>query len=338
MIPPKKLTKTILNTLVLVFLITTIQIIGAEEISSSNESSYEQRKLPGEIHEADNEEIKLVTNSLVPDTTQNPEDSSPLSSSNEEIDSIKFAREMDDDNSTEEQDKPASRNDTTSSTSSFVSFPTGPESFEGTAPAESELPSIEEIFGASSQETDETSSMFSTSGVFSRLASSGDETEDVPNSREHFNTHETYKPRGQYNSHERQHQNSKENYYREDNLRQRIMQSSNDSSSEFKSRSDVVDSHNTDSTTTRSAVTKQKTGKTIKTYKSSADAVLRQFVENGYLRHPLACIVDTTDSNLKKAQILWNATLRSNAPLDMVLSGYNSTGKTNPLKKCSKNN
>lgn len=69
-----------------------------------------------------------------------------------------------------------------------------------------------------------------------------------------------------------------------------------------------------------------KMGKTIKTYKSSADQVLRQFVENGYLRQPLACIIDTTESNLRKAQMLWNATLRSNAPLDILLSGYNSTG------------
>lgn len=71
---------------------------------------------------------------------------------------------------------------------------------------------------------------------------------------------------------------------------------------------------------------RHKMGKTIRTYKSSADQVLRQFVENVYLRHPLACIIDTTESNLRKAQMLWNATLRSNVPLDMLLSSYNSTG------------
>lgn len=69
-----------------------------------------------------------------------------------------------------------------------------------------------------------------------------------------------------------------------------------------------------------------KMGKTIKTYKSSADQVLRQFVENEYLRQPIACIIDTTENNLRKAQMLWNATLRSNTPLDILLSGYNSTG------------
>lgn len=78
--------------------------------------------------------------------------------------------------------------------------------------------------------------------------------------------------------------------------------------------------------TKSTATPRIKMGKTIKTYKSSADQVLRQFVENGYLRQPLACIIDTTESNLRKAQMLWNATLRSNAPLDILLSGYNSTG------------
>lgn len=80
------------------------------------------------------------------------------------------------------------------------------------------------------------------------------------------------------------------------------------------------------SSTKSTATPRIKMGKTIKTYKSSADQVLRQFVENDYLRQPIACIIDTTESNLRKAQMLWNATLRSNAPLDILLSGYNSTG------------
>lgn len=72
--------------------------------------------------------------------------------------------------------------------------------------------------------------------------------------------------------------------------------------------------------------TSPKRSKTMKSYKSRANDVLRKFVENEYLRTPLACVVDTTNETLRKAQILWMATLRPNAPLDMILAGYNASG------------
>jgi len=67
--------------------------------------------------------------------------------------------------------------------------------------------------------------------------------------------------------------------------------------------------------------------KTMKSYNSKPTDVLRKFVENQYLRRPLACIVETTTETLRKAQILWGATLEDNVPLDMILAGYNATGR-----------
>lgn len=340
MIPPSSMTKTFLSKLMLIVIICFIRAVQAED-----ESSFEQRNLPGEIRQdvdrgkvnsflydlGSQEDEKLVTNSLVSETTIAPDftpkeddllpdskvklektvDKFSSSSSNEENDSLKFSRVLDVNSTDQHNVKPNEEISPSqyelSSPPSFVPYPTGPDTYVMPAELESGSLTSEEVFGASSRDVDD-ASMYSTSSVFSHLAPN-ENIDEVPSSQEQYNSHESYSPRGKYNSH------------REENIYQRITQPSTEKSAEFKNRSVVVDI-----STQKSPLIKQKTGKTIKTYKSSADQVLRQFVENGYLRHPLACIVDTTESNLKKAQILWNATLRSNAPIDMVLSGYNSTG------------
>lgn len=346
--PPKNVTKTSFITIILILFLSIAFTLASDENHSTYEEEPHSEKYDDSIlyETSSKEDVKFVTNSLQLDTTIAPEvslsedisneSSLPSSSkksseksseaSNEENSRLTFGREGVQVSKNRSSDVNSKESEDQFSPLVSVPFPSGPESYETPVELESEALTSEETFSASSHEftsdLDDTS-MFSTSSVFSRLPPSGEVTKTKPEEVEEnprLHSHETYRPRGKYNS-----EHYKQN---EDNFRQRILQPTTDSQSAFMSRSDIIDdSHTENEATQKTTMPKQKTGKTIKTYKSSADQVLRQFVENGYLRHPLACIVDTTDINLRKAQILWNATLRSNAPLDMVLSGYNSTGE-----------
>lgn len=64
-------------------------------------------------------------------------------------------------------------------------------------------------------------------------------------------------------------------------------------------------------------------------YKFSADEILRKFLEDSYIRSPLAALIDTSSGSLRKSKRLWKAALRPNAAVDIVLVTYNSSGKTN---------
>lgn len=62
-------------------------------------------------------------------------------------------------------------------------------------------------------------------------------------------------------------------------------------------------------------------------YKFSADEILRKFLEDSYIRSPLAVLIDTSPNSLRKSKRLWKAALRPNSAVDIVLVAYNSTGK-----------
>lgn len=62
-------------------------------------------------------------------------------------------------------------------------------------------------------------------------------------------------------------------------------------------------------------------------YKFSADEILRKFLEDSYIRSPLAVLIDTSPNSLRKSKRLWKAALRPNSAVDIVLVAYNATGK-----------
>lgn len=65
---------------------------------------------------------------------------------------------------------------------------------------------------------------------------------------------------------------------------------------------------------------------TSRIYKYSADEVLRKYLEDSYIRAPLAALINTSPEALRKAKILWKSTLRPNTPIDIVLLAFNSSG------------
>lgn len=62
-------------------------------------------------------------------------------------------------------------------------------------------------------------------------------------------------------------------------------------------------------------------------YKYSADEILRKYLEDTYIRAPMASLINTSPEALRKAKILWKSALRPNTPIDIVLLAFNSSGK-----------
>jgi hypothetical protein len=58
------------------------------------------------------------------------------------------------------------------------------------------------------------------------------------------------------------------------------------------------------------------------------DEILKSIVDDVHLRSPIAALVDKKQNPLSKAKQLWRASLRSNAPLDIVLVSYDSEGES----------
>lgn len=81
----------------------------------------------------------------------------------------------------------------------------------------------------------------------------------------------------------------------------------------------------------QNATASKKSAKKIETssriYKYSADEILRKYLEDTYIRAPLAALINTSPEALRKAKILWKSTLRPNTPIDIVLLAFNSSGK-----------
>lgn len=63
-------------------------------------------------------------------------------------------------------------------------------------------------------------------------------------------------------------------------------------------------------------------------YKYSADEIVRKYLDDTFLRAPLATLINTAPEPLRKAKILWKSALRPNTPIDIVLVAFNSSGKT----------
>lgn len=64
-----------------------------------------------------------------------------------------------------------------------------------------------------------------------------------------------------------------------------------------------------------------------KIYKYNAEAILRRFLDDTYIRKPMAALIDTSPDALKKTKFLWKSALRPNSALDIVLVAFNSSGK-----------
>lgn len=62
-------------------------------------------------------------------------------------------------------------------------------------------------------------------------------------------------------------------------------------------------------------------------YKYSADEIVRKYLDDTFLRAPLATLIDTAPEPLRKAKLLWKSALRPNTPIDIVLVAFNSSGK-----------
>lgn len=82
----------------------------------------------------------------------------------------------------------------------------------------------------------------------------------------------------------------------------------------------------------------RKTPKKIETatriYKYSADEILRKYLEDTYIRAPMASLINTSPESLRKAKILWKSALRPNTPIDIVLLAFNSSGMCCSLWIC----
>ncbi|XP_037045802.1 uncharacterized protein LOC119081167 [Bradysia coprophila] len=63
-----------------------------------------------------------------------------------------------------------------------------------------------------------------------------------------------------------------------------------------------------------------------KIYKYTAEAVLRTFLDDTYIRKPMAALIDTSPNALRKTKLLWKSALRPNSALDIVLVAFNSSG------------
>lgn len=62
-------------------------------------------------------------------------------------------------------------------------------------------------------------------------------------------------------------------------------------------------------------------------YKYNADEILRKYLDDTYIRSPMASLISTSPAALRKAKILWKSSLRANTPIDFVLLSFNSSGK-----------
>ncbi|XP_055699878.1 uncharacterized protein LOC129809273 [Phlebotomus papatasi] len=71
---------------------------------------------------------------------------------------------------------------------------------------------------------------------------------------------------------------------------------------------------------------RRKQTKQYRVYKSTGDGIVRSFLDDPYLRSPLAILMDTSPEPLRKAKLLWNATLRPASSIDLVLVAFNSSG------------
>lgn len=93
----------------------------------------------------------------------------------------------------------------------------------------------------------------------------------------------------------------------------------------------TVENDNTDQydaiTTTLTAPTvRTKQGKQIPIPNLLPHQALRKFIEDAYIRTPLAILIDTASNSLDKTKTLWKDSLRSNAPMDVVLLAFNTSG------------
>lgn len=64
-----------------------------------------------------------------------------------------------------------------------------------------------------------------------------------------------------------------------------------------------------------------------KIYKYNAEAILRIFLDDPYIRKPMAALIDTSPDALRKTKQLWKSALRPNSALDIVLVAFNASGK-----------
>lgn len=64
-----------------------------------------------------------------------------------------------------------------------------------------------------------------------------------------------------------------------------------------------------------------------KIFKYNAEDVLQRFLDDAYIRKPMAALIDTSPNVLRKTKLLWKSALRPNSPLDIVLVAFNSSGK-----------
>lgn len=62
-------------------------------------------------------------------------------------------------------------------------------------------------------------------------------------------------------------------------------------------------------------------------YKYSADEIVRKYLDDSYLRSPLATLINTAPEPLRKTKLLWKSALRPNTPINIVLVAFNSSGK-----------
>lgn len=92
---------------------------------------------------------------------------------------------------------------------------------------------------------------------------------------------------------------------------------------------DEIDSEQIEiaTTTIASPLIRSKQGKQIQIVKLLPHEALRNFIEDPYIRTPLATLVDTSKDSLNQTKAFWKEALRSNAALDVVLLAFNSSGK-----------
>lgn len=62
-------------------------------------------------------------------------------------------------------------------------------------------------------------------------------------------------------------------------------------------------------------------------YKYSAEEIVRKYLDDSYLRAPLATLINTAPEPLRKTKLLWKSALRPNTPINIVLVAFNSSGK-----------
>lgn len=62
-------------------------------------------------------------------------------------------------------------------------------------------------------------------------------------------------------------------------------------------------------------------------YKYSADEIVRKYLDDSYLRTPLATLINTAPEPLRKTKLLWKSALRPNTAINIVLVAFNSSGE-----------